>query len=188
MIAGSLNRLARKGRTASIESGPPRFINTTATRVMSCDGVQFGEQAGEHRDVLRRCFRQYAVAQVEYERSPAECPAQLPDRGLESRTPDDQQHRVKIPLNRDELLQPRPGVAGGHHCIEANTVDPGLRDIPLVEQTGASWKADDRAIGKPVLQCRNDAPCRFDHPALESGFGEDTRPTVEELDDLGAGF
>src|SRR5215472_8400293 len=188
MIAGSLNRLARKGPTASIESGPPRFINTTATRVMSCDGVQFGEQAGERRDVLRRCFGQYAVAEVKHERSPAEGPTQLPDRGLESRTPDNQQHRVEIPLNRGELLQPIPGVAGRQHRIEADTVDPGLCDIALVEQTGATRKADDRAIGKPLLQCRNDAPCRFDHPAPESRFGEDTRPTVEELDDLGTGL
>src|SRR6516162_7998298 len=100
MIAGSLNRLARKGRTAASESGPPRFINTTATRVMSCDDVQFGEDACERRDVFRRCFRQHTMAQVEHKRSPAEHPTQLPNRGFESLPPGDQQHRVKITLNR----------------------------------------------------------------------------------------
>src|SRR6516225_1657729 len=126
IMAGSLNRLTRKGRTASRESGPPRFIRTTAVRVMLLYGVPPGEQAGERRDILRWCFRQHAMAQVEYEWAAAERPAQLFDRSFEGVAARNQQHRIEIALNCSEPLKARAGVAGRHHGIKTDTIDPGL--------------------------------------------------------------
>src|SRR6266404_5865490 len=66
MIAGSLNRLTRNGRTASNESGPPRFINTTATRVISGRSDAFGEQMSECLYILERRLRQHTMSEIEY--------------------------------------------------------------------------------------------------------------------------
>src|SRR6516164_58908 len=151
IIAGSLNRLTRKGRTACNESGPPRFINTTATRVILFNGVRSRDQPGECRNILRRRFRQHTMAEVEHEWAATERPAQLFDCGFESRAPRDQQHWIEIALNRSELLEPRPGVAGRHHCIETDAIDPGLRNVPLIEQTCATWKTNNRMIRKPAF-------------------------------------
>src|SRR5437763_14087291 len=87
-IAGSLNRLNRKGCTASNRSGPPRFISTTAVRATS--GVQrVGQQAGKRLHVFRRCFREYPVAKIEDVRPPAELPADSLHRFFESRPSDE---------------------------------------------------------------------------------------------------
>src|SRR6202011_4858451 len=83
MIAGSLNRLTRNGRTASNESGPPRFINTTATRAISGRSDRFGKQLRERFYIFGRRLRQHAMSEVEDERCIAEQPAQVSHRGFE---------------------------------------------------------------------------------------------------------
>src|SRR5215472_10764930 len=64
MMAGSLNRLVRNGGTASGESGPPRFIKTTAHRAIS-DGL--GQQTCQGGDILRRRLQQHAMPEIEDE-------------------------------------------------------------------------------------------------------------------------
>jgi len=114
-------------------------------------GVRSGEQASKRRDILRRCFRQHTMTQVEDERTAAERPAQLLDRSFEGGAVRDQQHRIEIALDRTKPLKMRPGVAGRHHCIETDTIDAGLRNVPFVEQTRATGKTNDRMVGEPVL-------------------------------------
>src|ERR1700746_3903011 len=87
-MAGSLNRLKRKGRTASSRSGPPRFINTTEVRATS-RVHRFSQKASELLHVFRRCFRQHPVTEIEDVGPPAEYPAQCPHRFFESRPSDD---------------------------------------------------------------------------------------------------
>src|SRR5436309_12927137 len=133
MIAGSLNRLTRNGRTASNESGPPRFINTTATRAISGRSDRFGEQTRECLDILRWRLRQHTVSEIEYKGTAPERPAKFSHRGFERGAADDQQDRVEIALNRRERLQPFARKADRNHRIETDPVDPSLFDVALVE-------------------------------------------------------
>src|SRR5690349_14984319 len=76
MIAGSLNRLRRKGCTASSESGPPR-LNRTMAIFISNDERSRRRLPVAHRldqlgDVLGRGLRHHAVAEIEDERAMAE--------------------------------------------------------------------------------------------------------------------
>src|ERR1700730_15845928 len=180
MIAGSLKRLTRNGRTAANESGPPRFINTTATRAISPGGDRFGEQASERRDILGRRFRQHAVAEVEHKAAAAKRLAQLSRSGFERGAAGNQQHRVEITLNCGKRLQPLADMTGGDHRIKPDPIDPRLGDVPLVEETRAARKADDRMIWKALFQARDDNARRFDDPPLESRFRQDPCPGVEE--------
>src|SRR5215472_16070595 len=91
IIAGSLNRLYRKGRMASGESGPPRFISTTAVRAMS-SADWLSEQAGERSNVFRRCVWQYSMPKIEDVAATTELLAKLSHRRLDSRTSRDQQN------------------------------------------------------------------------------------------------
>src|SRR5215510_10299478 len=185
-MAGSSNRLTRNGRTASNEPGPPRFINTTATRAISDHNERFGKQLGECLYAFGRRLRQHAMSEVEDEGSIAKQPAQVSHRSLERRAASDQQNWVEITLNRRERLQPLTGVAGWDHLIKADPVDPSLSDVALVENTRATREANDRMIRKAPLQGRNDGSRRFDDPAPERRFRQDACPSVEELDDFGA--
>src|SRR5512143_2919687 len=99
MIALSLNRLKRNGRTAGKASGPPRLNSTTAVFTLvphtiplpvgeGGKGMQAGEghappssgtvppegsdQVGDPSDVLGGRVRQNAVAEIEHEGSPAQ--------------------------------------------------------------------------------------------------------------------
>src|SRR5438309_134406 len=128
-MAGSLNRLTRNGRTACNESGPPRFINTTATRAISHRSYRFGEQLSECLYVLERRLRQHTMAEVEDKGSSAESSAQLFHLGLESGAARDQQNWVEISLHSCKRLQPLAGIAGRNHWIEADPVDPGFRNV-----------------------------------------------------------
>src|SRR6266436_3286636 len=186
MIAGSLNRLTRNGRTASNESGPPRFINTTATRAISGRSDRFGEQTRECLDILGWRLRQHTMSEIEYKGSIAEQLAQVSHPGLEKRAARDQQNWVQISLNRRERLQPLAGIPGRYHCIEADPIDPGFRYVALVEKTCTTREADDRMTRKALLQGRDDGSRRFDDQASERRFRQHTRPSVKELHDFGA--
>src|SRR6202011_855888 len=186
MIAGSLNRLTRNGRTASNESGPPRFISTTATRAISGRSDRPSEQTRQCLDILGRRLRQHTMSEIEYKGTAPERPAKFSHRGFERGAAGNQQDRVKIALNRCERLQPLTGIAARHHRIEADPVDPGLRDVALVEETRTTREADDRMIRKALLQGRDDGSRRFDDPASERRFRQDARPSVEKLHNFGA--
>src|SRR5487761_1548444 len=83
MIAGSLNRLNRKGATAASESGPPRFISTIAVRAMSAGDNRLREQSGQHGDVLGRRLRQYPMTEIEHPRSTGKGLADVPHGAFE---------------------------------------------------------------------------------------------------------
>src|SRR5438552_4770930 len=106
MIAGSLNRLTRKGRTASGESGPPRFISTTARRRFSGGIERFGEEQRKRRDMLRRRLRQDAVAEVEDKPSPRERTADSANLGRHRGTADKQRDGIEVALHGNARLQP----------------------------------------------------------------------------------
>src|SRR5437016_11173914 len=99
MIAGSLNRLTRKGRTASGESGPPRFISTTAARRFSGGIERFGEEQRKRRDMLRRRLRQDAVAEVEDKSSARECAADPANLDRHRGAADQQRDGIEIALH-----------------------------------------------------------------------------------------
>src|SRR5688500_3831367 len=67
MMAGSLNRLVRNGRTASRESGPPRLNRTIAVRVMRRTRTANLRTPYRHgrawHDHPRVCLAQGALAQ-----------------------------------------------------------------------------------------------------------------------------
>src|SRR3984893_8718974 len=182
-MAGSLNRLNRKGCTASNRSGPPRFISTTAMRATS--GIhRFGQKAGKSLHVLRWCFRQHSVAEIEDVRSPTEALAEAPHPFFERRPSDDQQDRIEIALNRSVRLQGSMRIAKRHRRVNADPVDPGLAKIALMKHASAARKTDDRTIGKTPFQRCCDALGRLDHPAHERWFGQDSCPAVKKLHDL----
>src|SRR5260370_158952 len=128
------------------------------------------------------------MPEIEHIWSAAERPPKSGDRGFKGRTTGDQQHRIEIAVNHGERLKLRRGVARRHACIETNPVDPAFGDIALVEKTRATRKADNRKVWKTLFQPRNNALCRLDYPALKRRLRQDSRPTVEELYGLGAGF
>src|SRR5258708_24851981 len=70
-IAGSLNRLRRKGCTASSESGPPR-LNRTMAIFTTCPSRRTWFPVAYHLDQLRhmlgRCLWDHAMAEIEHER------------------------------------------------------------------------------------------------------------------------
>src|SRR5579864_5811642 len=73
IIAGSLNRLRRKGCTASGRSGPPRLNSTTAMRRRpDASTTPVPHLLDECGNMLRRCCRHDAMTQVENERTLAE--------------------------------------------------------------------------------------------------------------------
>src|SRR6516162_5723461 len=128
------------------------------------------------------------MTQVEHKWAAAERPAQLRDRSFKGGAARNQQHRIEIALNRGEPLKARAGIAGRHHRIETDTIDPGLCDVPLVEQTRPTGKTNDRMVGKPLFYRRNDASGGFDHQTPERRLGQNACPTVEKLHDLGTGL
>src|SRR6266478_783668 len=144
-MAGSLNRLKRKGCTASSRSGPPRFISTTAVRAMS--GVRgFSHQTSERLHILRRCFGQHTVAEIEDVRPLAERPAESPHGLFESRPSGDQHDRIEVSLHRPVRLQVLLRIARRHRRIDADSIDPRLAKIMFVQNAGAARKTDDRTI------------------------------------------
>ena len=46
-------------------------------------------------------------------------------------------------------------MTGGDHRIKPDPIDPRLGDVPLVEETRAARKADDRMIRKALFQARD---------------------------------
>src|SRR5215467_12839316 len=165
---------------ASGESGPPRFISTTAMRAMSSVDW-FSEQAGERSNVFRRCVRQHSMSEIEDVRATAELLPKLSHRRLDSRTSRDQQDGIEIPLHCSERLQAVAGITCRHCGIDRNPVDACLSEVALVEKTSAAREADYRIIVKSIFQRRNDAFRRFDHPLRKGRLGQDPRPAVEQL-------
>src|SRR5688572_16187092 len=80
MIAGSLNRLNRKGRTASGPSGPPRLNSTTATLRPAISGLQPRRQPLHVGD---RRLLDDPVAEVEHPRPAAPLLQELVDAPVE---------------------------------------------------------------------------------------------------------
>src|SRR5689334_10150353 len=147
-MAGSLNRLKRKGCTASSRSGPPKFISTTAVRVIS--GADWlGEKTAEHLHVFRRRFRQHAMAEIEDIGPLAEHPTEPPHSFFESSSSGNQQDGIEITLNRPIGLQISVRVTSRNRRIDVDPGDPGLVKIVFVQHPGAAWETDDRAIRAP---------------------------------------
>src|SRR5687768_13679227 len=102
MIAGSLNRLNRKGRTASGPSGPPRLNGTTAS-------LRVGISAGclDARDqplhVGDRGVGQDAVAEVEDVGARAPLLEQRVDAAVERLPAGAQQHGVEGALDAEAV-------------------------------------------------------------------------------------
>src|SRR5438477_2259136 len=134
-MAGSLNRLNRKGCTASSRSGPPRFISTTAVRVIS-GANRLGEKTAEDLHVFRRRFRQHAMAEIEDIGPLAEHATESPHRFFESGPSGDQQDRIEITLNRSVKLQSLLPVTRRHCRIDVDSGDPSLAKIASVQHTG----------------------------------------------------
>src|SRR5580704_11845455 len=105
MIAGSLNRFVKNGRTACGESGPPRFIKTIARRGMSRSAQRLVEDTRQLDDMFDRRFRQDAVTKIKNVRTTAQERPQLLRRALHRTTTDNEQHRVEITLHHDTRLQ-----------------------------------------------------------------------------------
>src|SRR6516164_1408728 len=183
MMAGSLNRLNKNGRTTSSLSGPPRFISTTAVRAIS-EANWLSKQASKHLHILGRGLRQHTVSEVEYVRSPPERPAKIGHCLLQGRTADHQKHRIEVSLDSCERLQHFPGIIRRHHCIEPNRFEPGLHSVALVENTSGPRKTDHRTSGKPAFQLCDDALRWPDDATLKHSFGKHSCPAVEKLDNL----
>ena len=100
MIAGSLNRFRRNGRIAAGESGPPKFIITTAQRAMSGLFSGLGQKPCQRRDMFRRRLRQDPMPEIEDERPVTERRADRSYGSFHRLTADQQRDRVQISLHR----------------------------------------------------------------------------------------
>src|ERR1700752_236643 len=110
------------------------------------------------------------MPQIENVGSSAKYLAKLLHCLLESGTADDQQHRIEIPLDHGEWLQPSARKARRDGRIEPDPVNRSLGDIAFVEQAGGTRKADNRTFRKAALQGRDDALRRLDYPAHKLRF------------------
>src|SRR5713226_5037100 len=119
------------------------------------------------------------MPEIEDERAAAEHVANRANFLLHHRPTNEQRDRIEVALYRNTPLQPLTGKSPGNHGIDANCIDTGLRNIPLVEEPGATRKANHRDRRKLLLQPSRDAPRRLDNPTLEAGLGQDPRPAVE---------
>src|SRR4029077_3180539 len=169
------------GRTALSESGPPKFISTTARRGISAAVQRLGEQPRQRRNIFWRGLRQHAMPEIEDERTAGERGANLANLALHRRSADNECNRVEITLHRYPPLQLFAGKTAGEATIDADRVDATLCRIALIEEPSGTREPDYRNRREALLQPRRDALCRLDDPTLEAAFGQDPRPTVEQL-------
>src|ERR1041385_1385360 len=136
-IAGSLNRLKRKGSTASCPSGPPRLNSTTARRPIF-SAMLVPENLDERRDMLGRGFRQHAMAEIEDQAPAAEPVEDSLGRLAKGGTPGDQCVRIEIALNGHEWLKRIRRPVEIHLAIEAEPGQVGYAGIVGIHLTGAA--------------------------------------------------
>src|SRR5688572_3870266 len=112
MIAGSLNRLNRNGRTASSESGPPRLNRTIAVRVMVSarkEDVSCASGRTDHGNqplyVLGWRLRDDAVPQIKDEWSLCQPVDDVSDAGTHATSASRQELRIEIALQASMGLQ-----------------------------------------------------------------------------------
>src|SRR5262245_10321221 len=98
MIAGSLNRLKRKGSTASSDAGPPRLNRTTAILIQLCSCGFAPKPAKQLFDMFDRRIGPDAVAQIEDVRAAVQFLEDSIDSAVKRGSTRDERERVEIAL------------------------------------------------------------------------------------------
>src|SRR5579872_3770340 len=135
-----------------------------------------------------RRLRQNAVAEIEDERAVRQRFEDRVDRAIKRRATDHERERVEIALHRAHPLNMIARKAELDHPIEPDRIDGDGFEITPELARRAARKADDPGARNLLAHRFNNPAAWLDAPSAEFICGQDSRPGVEDLDRIDAGY